>query len=406
MQITMEALASALAPIEQVGHGEVTFDVGKIPVTLRVLVPEEETEVQRFAQQAFVGEAGKAGDNITAMDYLEKFKLAVLSYALVAAGDQDLRGVEFIETEEVLKNGQKVKLPRYLAMRQMVSKWSGPVRLAMFKKYTELLGRVEKQAEAAIEFEPSNIDAEIERLEKRMAQLKAEKERANKPVTETAFSQAAKGIAEIDETERINADDKVTATELAKAQDEAKAQEAPQAAAIPPVARQPIYPHQGMPPAGRQQTPASRPPEAPPPQAAPPSQVALPPEQAPLADVQDSFVDPSDKDEMDNAIASENRRLADARSRVGLGLPPAPEGSARSSVRRPPHMGAAEAAREVGGMAQAEFVGERDGLETYRLPAEEMTRRPVAPAPPASFNKPAPTDKTLNPRFRKPPQGT
>ena len=61
--ITLSALEAALAPIEEIGQAEITFPVeterGPLEVTLHILLPEEENEVQRYAAHEIDGVEGK-----------------------------------------------------------------------------------------------------------------------------------------------------------------------------------------------------------------------------------------------------------------------------------------------------------------------------------------------------------
>ena len=433
MQITLEALASALAPIEKIGQGETTFDVGGTVITMRMMLPEEENEVQKFASPALSGESGK--EDLEAIDYLEKFKVATLSFVIMQVGDQDFRNVEYVETGEKLSNGVAVKIPRHMAIRQQVAKWSGPVRNGMFRKYGELVGRIEMVAEKSIQFEPADLDAEIERLGKRLESLKAEKARETTPPSH--FSQVTKSILAVEGQEASRAQEVITQTVLTKAQaaravSEGEAPEetpksAPEAL---PAGRQPVYPQQGVPPAPtmaqkapvqapqaapRPSAPVAPPPPAPAPQAAPAAR-HIPTAQE-LSESPDSLVDPSDSEGMDEAIEAENRRLAARRVAVGAGIPPAPSGSALDvirPVRRPPHLEAAAAESQVPLAAQVdplsdlppgkvEFVGVVNGRETFRLPTEEVSQpTPPSKAAPLRVNSQAPDKDTRNPRFKKP----
>jgi rRNA processing protein Krr1/Pno1 len=198
MQITMDALESALAPIEAIGKGEITFDINGVPITLRVLLPEEDAEVQKFSSQIM----GTGENEGAALEYLERFKMTVLSYAVLAIGPHDFRGVQFVETSEKLANGQTVKIPKPDAMRRLMARWSGILRSAVFRKYVELMSNVEKEAEKVIKFEPTDFDAEIERLERRLEQLKSERESANAEAAASATSRLAKAIVAQEDSQK------------------------------------------------------------------------------------------------------------------------------------------------------------------------------------------------------------
>jgi hypothetical protein len=89
---------------------------------------------------------------------------------------------------------------------------------------------------------------------------------------------------------------------------------------------------------------------------------------------------------MAEAIASENARLFALRQ--GRPLPEAP--SALGLIRKPPHVGAREAAQEVFQPAGA-----------LQRPVEELSARPELLKPqPVSIDNAAPGKGTANPRFR------
>ena len=365
MQITLEALELAFAPIEELSHGESTFPVGDTNVTLRILLPEEEAEVQTYASQKM--------EESSPLEYIERFKKAVLSYSLVEIGELDLRGVSSVETGEKLDNGKLIKIPKIDAVRQMVGKWTGSVRTGVFHKYVDLVTRVEDRARQAIVFEPTDRDSEINRLTKdieklqdRLKTLTDERDNAGVDLS----TQLAKTAREI---ERIEQKVRPTETEAAEPDPENPPEQIlPVAKRSVPGPRQPITPQQAAPP-----TPTAKP-EAP---AEEPVPVRVAPE--PLADVEDSFVDPGDQEGMAAAIAAENRRVLARRQHAGRDLPPAPASVINAALaiqpRRPPHLDALEAENELETASTARgavYAGKTaDGVDTFRMPTEDLVER-------------------------------
>ena len=183
MQIDFKALEQALAPIAEIGQGELTFDAGGTSITLRVLRPSEEVEAQKYASVALEGETEHA-----AVDYLDRFRLGCLSHAIMAVGSQDFRNVDFVTTGETLDNGTSIKVPTYKAMRQLLGRWTRAALSGVFTKFHELIMQTELEAEKAIIFKPANIPSEIDRLHQRITELRAEMEKAE-AVKKTAFSE-------------------------------------------------------------------------------------------------------------------------------------------------------------------------------------------------------------------------
>ena len=382
MQITLEALELALAPIRKIAVGEIVFDVNvegqPLSVALRNLSPEEEVEVQKYANQAITNDADESTSNAAA-DYMERFKVALLSHALVGIGPADLRDVQYVETGETLANGQKVKVPRYQAVRKLMQdqKWGGSVRIAMFGKYNELTVRMEQTAEQSILFEPSDLDTEIERQEKRLVQLKEERERRKKPqAPTTSVSNKVHTVAKIEEQDRAERSEAVTDYLVKQTPTEA-----------PP--RRPVTPATALPP-------AAPPIQVPAPQGAPATLLnAVPPspqvahQNRPMVhSPDDSFVDTGDQEALEAAVEQENHRLLAMRR--GQAIPPP---SVLGAMRRPPHLDALEVSQE-----QEAFVSVGslpDGTAVHRGPTEELTSgdRPAPAGPP-------PVRQARNPNFQ------
>jgi len=414
MSISLQALESALSAIAEISHSEGSFKVGSTNLTVRTLSPEEEHEVQKYASQAWSesaeGEESEGNEGNEVLAYVDRFRIDTISRALVAIDAVDLRDVQYIETGEELPNGKPVKLPKHLALRGAVQKWGGPMRIAVFKKYAEVVRKAENQAEDAVEFEPSDLEAEIERLESRLKDLKQELEDSKIEQTNPVHNVVAHGDAtrqmreEVPESpepdEPSSEPSEVLGPYPGGAQQESQSTIPPQTAPQPG-SRRPIIPQQAPPP---QQAPAPQQQDPPAPTApmtqVPPPQVSYshtPSKYVPPT-VQDSFVG---QDDLEDAVATANQSLFDMHH-AGQSLPPDPY------AHRPPHRGAAEAASEIQEqererVEKAKMVAQTpDGVPVFSLPAGEVDLGKRAAGPP--INAPKPESEAINPRFR-PPQG-
>lgn len=395
MQITMEALEQAFAPIEALGKGEIIFKVNGTSVTLRRLLPEEESEAQKFAVM-------KSDDeNSNALEYIQRFKLAIISYALVAVGPLDLRDVQYVETGEKLDTGIAIKVARHVAMRKMLLKWAAPARIAMFRQYVELLNQVEDRAEEMVEFAPTNLDGEIERLEKRIESLR-ERQAAEKDSLESDVSKLVKTIHQ-KEAEEASTQDDSDDPEM----DEPVVTPEPVAVAPEPV-KAPVARQSSIPQVARPVAPSPQPVQVPP----QPVQPTKPPRPNPSdyaagMDVPDSFVDFGDSGSMEDAVAAENLRMLHQRQAVARGQDP--QGtpsvlSAAHSMRRPPHMAARQPQGELDGGELSDellYSGRTvDGVDTYRMAPPESL---VGYTPEQLSTKGNPVvPKGVNPRFTPP----
>lgn len=172
--IDMAALEQALSHIEELGQAELEFMAGDTRVFMRMLTPDEEMEVQRYARvvTAAVDDRAPADEKeLAMMEFMDRFKLTVLAYSMVQIGNLDLRDVATIATGETLANGTAVHIPKHEAVRQLIHRWKRPIVLGCFQKYGELTERVEKSSESNIKWEPTDLAAEIDRLTKRRDEL-------------------------------------------------------------------------------------------------------------------------------------------------------------------------------------------------------------------------------------------
>lgn len=180
--LDLAALKAALEPIAKVGRDELTFEVEGNTLTLRPLLPREEVEAQRFAQESIKAHQDAEGntDRYAVMSYFDTFQAVVLSYSIIEINGLDLREEEYIATGETTQSGKPVRVPRHVAIRKMTLDWSRALLTGAWAKYTELLTSIEEKAANLVEYTPSDLDAEIDRVEKRLAELKAERERRTK----------------------------------------------------------------------------------------------------------------------------------------------------------------------------------------------------------------------------------
>lgn len=420
--LDLKALEKALSVIGDIGKGELTFTVNDIPVTMRVLTADEDFAVQRFARESAA--EGDESEEQT-LSLVERFKRATLSYAIVQVGAVNLRDVDFVATGDVTDKGVPVRVPRHVAVRKIIDGWAHTASLAMFQKYLELVHRADAAADKAVQFNPQDIDTEIARVERRLEELKKEKERTEN----VRKNPGASLVADLDratqdrqrsvmavaaEQEPPPARAPAAATppsatlsdepEPAQVEPEPEVVGAPVPSRMPappvvPVARQRVMPPVATPPA---------PPTSPP----APKAVTLPPNATPADGSFESMVDSfSDSSE---SIAAETARLQAARAAARRQALDATRQDATDILpssqnrRVPPHRAAANVADAVmdsgaGSIESARPAGPVGGVETYRLAPATLTDRGRPPVTPG--NRRVPVDETpkaspTNPRFK------
>ena len=376
MTLSIQDLHSIMAPLTDLGRGEATFEVGGLSVTLRTLTPEEEIATQRYARGALT--EGDSNDQINALDYLDRFRAYCLGNAIVQIGDVDFRGVTTIETGEKLPNGVAVKIKKHEAIVKVTESWSRSMVTTLFQRFTSLMEKVESGIEKTLKYDDDHIDAEISRLEEKLADLKTTKSKrdvaksdprdsilgaaSNKPAPAAApttpVAPEPEAPKETWETARLNR----TSTEetgflevpvdIPRSLSTDNGEAAPAAKAEAPAAtvRKPVF--------------GDRP---------KPREVPEAEKSNPLDGVESSLVDTDDPD----VIEAENRRLMAERMKR------------MSPV--PPHLAAREVAQSI------EQAGSIEGVPVFRMPAQDLN--PDTAAKPARVPPPV-AKSNLNPNFR------
>ena len=182
--MNLEMLKKALQPLEDFGKDEINFEVSGIKVYLKPLLPKEEISCQKYATgllESIREEVDVENDAMSrhaALDYFDKFRIEVISYAIVQVGDTDFRNLQYIDTGEVLENGAPKKITKQLAMRELiVSSWSRAMITICFSKYGDLVVKLSEDAEKITEKTVLDIESEISRLKQKLNRLEQEKEK-------------------------------------------------------------------------------------------------------------------------------------------------------------------------------------------------------------------------------------
>lgn len=329
--VNLQALEAAISKVENLRQNEFPFEVDGIEICLRPLLPHEETEVQRYAQVA-MEDAPEEGDQAAFADFMDRMRHATLAFSIVQIGKLDLRGVEYIETGEVDEHGNPVSVPKWEAVRDIVARdWGRMMLASVFGKFGEMLDRLEIATRKKVKFEPVDVDEEIERTERRLAELKEAKARIKAPPQDTIRRQQQAVVARDEATSEIHdrirtgpsAEESVSSEveealeTVAEEESPAAPQQRPPQPPQKPQGRRSAIPETGAAP---ERPVAPQPPQQPPYEAAPQPEQQRPPQPEETSDEQgislphegDSFFDPSDPEA---AMAAESRRQAQMHQR-------------------------------------------------------------------------------------------
>ena len=341
--LDLNALKEALKPLASYGRDEMTFQVGGMDVTIRPLLPMEEVAVQRYAASVLDEIQNQEGltnedqmSRAAALDYFDRFRIEIVANSIIQVNNLDLRDVKTLPTGEVLENGVAVQIPRNLAMREIVMEWSRATITICFQRYGDLVQKIADAAEKIAQTTLPDLEAEIERVERRLESLKQERE------------------------ERAKGDPSVTTQQITKLVQAGKQ--------LQEEAEMAVVQARAQAASGTPERKSVVPPTAPPPTSGPPTyKTTKVPEAAPSdpSEFQSSFGDD---------VASEEARIRAARA------------AAAAAQREEP----------VDTLREAKPAGSVGGVDAYRLPSESLSPRGRAGSPEDS----TPVDSTKNPNFR------
>ncbi len=373
----LKSLKQALSPLTKFGQDEIDFEVdsgeGPVKVYLRPLLPKEEIECQKRAREILQGlqESEEEVSRAAAIEYFDRFRIEVISYALVQVGDQDFRGLKYVETEETLPNGTPVRVTLNQALRDLISEdWSRSIITICWSKYGDLMTQIAKRAEKVVEQTLSELDAEITRVTERLEKLKAErKDRAKGDPTFTmdqiqAVTNLGRALEqEVEDTiQRVQEERELKRSleDLDEGWDQEVDEEAP------------------PPPSGPERKPVI-PAVAPPPTVKPP-----PPTPNPQVSGEKSVSSFGEADDLESLFLQEqeNNRILEAR-------------------RKSRESSSSEISRDL---SQAEAIGQVTNaagqkIEAYRLPSETLSSRGAIKEAP---KREVPSRGNHNPNFVPP----
>jgi hypothetical protein len=311
--VNLKALEAAINQVEKIRDHELTFEAGGTRMCLRPLRAEEETEVQRYAQVAFEN-GGDDPDQAHMADFMDRLRHASLGFAVVVIGDVDMRDTDFIETGEDDEEGKPIAVPKWEAIRDLIARdWTRAMMTQVFAKFGELLDRVDLIATQRVKLDPVDTQEEIERLERRLEELRTAQANAKTVVEKDRIQKQQEAVTDVDKAAVAHRDElRRQHNERARARAEESAPQEPEAPSEPP-AQEPQGRRSALPtqaPAAPERRESAAPPEAPqgqqpqqPPQQ--PEEDSMDPRDIPLPHDGDTFFDPGDPEE---AVRAETRR--------------------------------------------------------------------------------------------------
>lgn len=300
--LDMKALERALAPITEIGREEWSFTIEGTTIVLRAILPSEEIAVQRYAKNAVdanrIVEEGvvqaEEEQGFEALEFFYLFRSELLAYAIIQVNAVDLRNEAFVATGEMTESNKPIRIPKHVAMRNLIQKWSRQMVTAAFTQYGYLIQKLDDAAMTLVEYTPSDLEAEIDRVEHRLEELKTERQR-RAPGDANFTAAQMESISDAAEKVSVDFDRVVKAAAVA---------EPPTPKTMETTPRKPVIPERSLPPVA-------------PPAMVQPARVFEDPSLArPFEDIPDSFGDIEDEEVREAEalrIVAARRKMAEDR---------------------------------------------------------------------------------------------
>jgi len=170
MTISLNQLKSAMNKITNAGYQEKIVSLGENSITIKTLTPKEESELQKIISDL------SRQEDVTTLEFVDEVRKETLSRAIIQINNIDLRNIDKVETGEILENGIPVSIPRQEAVAIMIEDLPRILLGKVFEEMSKLTEEVEEKTNKLLKPDSVNLDVEIDSLEKRIHQLKMQKE--------------------------------------------------------------------------------------------------------------------------------------------------------------------------------------------------------------------------------------
>jgi hypothetical protein len=164
MSLNLSELKELMSPLTEMCKKEKTISLVGTSVTLRILTPIQETEVQKLLPDI-------TEDASFAMEFADVFRRETLSRAIVQVNSMDLRNLKDIETGEKTPSGVPIKISRQEAVLKVIESWSRPVISKIFEAYTTLSEEIESEMDESLKLNVEDTEATSEQLKQRAEEI-------------------------------------------------------------------------------------------------------------------------------------------------------------------------------------------------------------------------------------------
>lgn len=168
--IHIKKIETGLEKVRELGHASNTFQVCGHTIGVRTLSRPQLREINLYCKPYL--EDAKEQDTTFAMtDWMQKVREETLAHAIVQLDDIDLRGVDFVQMEDV--DGELLKKQKHVIVREILQNWANSTLSVVYDKFREVVEKADENLQDSVDLETdAGRVSRIKALQKKVETLK------------------------------------------------------------------------------------------------------------------------------------------------------------------------------------------------------------------------------------------
>lgn len=174
MSFSLDFLEEAFAPITKTNQVEHSFLLTGIPIVVKNLSSEEETELNKISATML---SDSEGENKTEnlAEFLLEIRTTTLAYAIVEVNGNSFREIKTFDTGQKTDSGKSIVISKVEALKKYLKKnWSQKLIQDCYEEFEKFKNVLEGSTDE-IETEVSDLDLEIQKLKESLEALEKKK---------------------------------------------------------------------------------------------------------------------------------------------------------------------------------------------------------------------------------------
>lgn len=191
MNFSLDFLEEAFAPITKTNQVEHSFLLNEIPIVVKNLSSEEETELNKISATML---SDSEGENKTEnlAEFLLEIRTTTLAYAIVEVNGKSFREIKTFDTGQKTESGKPIVISKVEALKKYLKKnWSQKLIQDCYEVFEKFKNELEGSTDE-IETEVSDLDLEIQKQKETLEALEKKKSEQMESIKEQTLPEQLK----------------------------------------------------------------------------------------------------------------------------------------------------------------------------------------------------------------------